>query len=230
MKYYKQFYEVGCNKYHTLNIDDEVYIATESAIKFKKQFLRKQKELVQGLKLLKFTPEIAMLFQAIVNTKEKRHKKDTPEEFIQYTKIYNKDIKKSIVNSYKQVYNDEYARLEKYRQDLEKNITNIPSDEYEKLLKNYEVHKEHLDKMNYMPDNIDLTEQLYNDFYNCEHLYTEHVTPRADNVFLYEYDCFGQVTIYRIFEVMGVIKCVDTFIYDRKLINKLFETMYKEGR
>ena len=60
-----------------------------------------------------------------------------------------------------------------------------------------------------------------------EHLYTEKVTNFVSNVYLYEQDCFGTLTIYRIIIVKNVVKTIDTFIYDKKLIEAFLKTMYE---
>ena len=68
-----------------------------------------------------------------------------------------------------------------------------------------------------------------------EHLYTEKVTNFVNNVFLYDLDCFGTVTIYKVITVKNVVKSVESFIYDRKLIEELMKFIYendnkKEGK
>ena len=63
-----------------------------------------------------------------------------------------------------------------------------------------------------------------------KHLYTEKVTSFANNIFLYEVDMFGTLTIYRIMEVKGVLKGFDSFVYDKKLIEEFLKVIYEEER
>ena len=62
------------------------------------------------------------------------------------------------------------------------------------------------------------------------HLYTERITTFVSNIFLYNVDVFGKVTIYRLLAVKSKIKSVDTFVYDRKLINEFLNHVYENNK
>ena len=62
------------------------------------------------------------------------------------------------------------------------------------------------------------------------HLFTEKVTTFVSNVYLYELDCFGTLTIYRVVTIKNVTKTIDTFIYDRKLIKKFLDHVYENDK
>ena len=61
-------------------------------------------------------------------------------------------------------------------------------------------------------------------------LQARSVNAFTKNVFLYEQDEFGTLTIYKIITIKNVVKTIDTFIYDKKLIECLLKTLYEEGR
>ena len=226
MKDYKQFYEVGNNRYHTIFADDELYIATESFLTIKpKSLSSKRKDLTQGLKLLKFSPSIAFLFNEIAACEETKDEKATTDN-PRYKKA--RGVRNKILKSYEKA-------VENAENDIKLYVDKLDADEKTK--------KETLDKMlKDLKKNIPLNRIIFFDDptnkviitfmkeNNLHHLYTEKVTAFADNVYLYGQDEFGKITIYRIFTVKNIIKCIDTFIYDRPLIIKLLETLYEEGK
>ena len=231
MKHYKKFYEIGNNRYYTIVADDEMYIGTESFLAIgKKKLFRKQKELNTGFKLLKFSPTIAQLFLAIDALEPTKKQKYDSEDLITYNHIDNKNLKENIKNSYFQTIQQEIEIMKSQQADY------INDDDLERadICANYIRQLENLNPM----DGIDLNSPEHT---GCnivktmireglEHLYTERVTAFADNVYLYEQDEFGNVTIYRIVTVKNVVKTIDTFIYDKKLIESFLKTLYEEGR
>ena len=238
MKYYKKFYEVENNKYYVLEADDELYVATESILKIgKKKFSKKYEELVQGFKLLKLSAPIAVLFNLILDRKAK----DNPisEDMVTYEKLSNKFVKDSIKNNYDIVFDEQLKQLEEWYDDLSKKV-----NDKNKLIKKYNELKDHINRNNPTKNglinltNVDYTES---NIIKCmvknglEHLYTEKVTNFVNNVFLYDLDCFGTVTIYKIITIKNVVKSIESFIYDRKLIEELMKFIYenddkKEGK
>lgn len=231
MKHYKKFYEIGNNRYYTIVADDEMYIGTESFLTIgKKKLFRKQKELNTGFKLLKFSPPIAQLFLAIDALEPTKKQKYDSEDLITYNHIDNKKLKEDIKNSYFQTIQQEIEIMKSQQADY------INDDDLERsdICADYIRQLENLNPM----DGIDLNSPEHT---GCnivktmireglEHLYTERVTAFADNVYLYEQDEFGNVTIYRIVTVKNVVKTIDTFIYDKKLIESFLKTLYEEGR
>ena len=238
MKYYKKFYEVENNKYYVLEADDELYVATESILKIsKKKFSKKYEELVQGFKLLKLSAPVAVLFNIILDMKAKDN--SISEDMKTYERLSNKFVKDSIKSNYDIVFDEQLKQLEEWYDDLSKKV-----DDKNKLIKKYNELKDCINRNN--PTNNGLINLTNVDYTECnivrsmvknglEHLYTEKVTNFVNNVFLYDLDCFGTVTIYKVTTVKNVVKSVESFIYDRKLIEELMKFIYendnkKEGK
>lgn len=231
MKHYKKFYEIDNNRYYTIVADDDLFIATESFLKLdKKKLFRKQKELVTGFKLLKLSACIAHLFKELDNLKPCTKQKYDTDDLIVYEHINNIKLKAKIQNSYEQVIKDEINYLE----ELKEQCTKEGKTEFLPKIKEY---LDKLSKVNPM-EGIDLVSP---NFSGCnlirtmlrdghEHLYTERVNAFTNNVYLYNQDEFGTLTIYRIITIKNVVKTIDTFIYDKKLIECLLKTLYEEGR
>ena len=231
MEHYKKFYEIGNNRYYTIVADNEEYIASESFLNLgKKKLFRKQKSLVTGFKLLKFSPPIAQLFNALGNLKPSKKQRYDSDDLIIYEHINNKELKSNIKSAYEQVIENEVENLEKkYLKYLDDNKT-LEADKCAAYLKD-------LRSLNPM-EGIDLTDPEYSGCMliktmlreGLEHLYTERVNAFTKNVYLYEQDEFGNLIIYKIIAIKNVVKSVDTFIYDKKLVECLLKTLYEEGR
>ena len=231
MKYYKKFYEIGNNRYYTIIADDETFIASESFLKTgKKRLFRKEKELITGFKLLKFSSPIAKLFLALNDLKPCKKQRYGSDDLITYESIDNKKLKEDIKDAYLQVYKEEFANVTKQMDEYNKQGNKALASKCKEYL-------ERLKDMKIM-DGIDLE---IPDHTGCmiiktmireglNHLFTESVNAFAKNVYLYEQDEFGTLTIYRIITVKNVVKTIDTFIYDKKLIECLLKTLYEEGR
>ena len=231
MKHYKKFYEIGNNRYYTIVADDEMFIASESFINLgKKKLFGKQKELTMGFKLLKFSSPIAQLFNALDNLEISKNQRYDSEDLVIYNSIDNKKLKEDIKNAYLQVYNDEVASVTKQKEEFvaqgNKELAE-QCDEYLKKLKNINlmdgIELESPEHTGCMIIRTMLKEGL-------KHLYTERVNAFTKNVYLYEQDEFGTLTIYRLITIKNVAKTIDTFIYDKKLVESLLKTLYEEGR
>lgn len=231
MKHYKKFYEIGNNRYYTIVADDEMYIATESFIPLgKKNLFGKQKELKTGFKVLKFSSSIAHLFNALNDLKTNKKQRYDSDDLVIYEHIDNKKLKEDIKNSYLQVYNEEIENITKQRDEFiaqgETGLVDKCNDYLKQL--------ENLDLMNGIelesPDHTscNIIRTMLRD--GLEHLFTERVNAFTKNVYLYEQDEFGTLTIYRIITIKNVAKTIDTFIYDKKLVESLLKTLYEEGR
>lgn len=231
MEHYKKFYEIGNNKYYTITADDEEYIASESFLNIgKKRLFRKQKNLITGFKLLKFSPPMAQLFNALDNLKPSIKQRYNSDDLIVYGHIDNVKLKEDIRQSYKKVIDDEIINMEKQKIEL----VNEGKLDLAESCDKYIFDLKHLDPMK----GIDLVVPEYT---GCniiktmlreglEHLYTERVNAFTNNVYLYEQDEFGNLTIYKVITIKNVVKTIDTFIYDKKLIECLLKTIYEEGR
>lgn len=231
MKHYKKFYEIGNNRYYTIVADDEMYIASESFLQLgKKKLFRKQKYLNTGFKLLKFSAPIAQLFNALDNLEPSKKQRYDSDDLVIYEHIDNKKLKEDIKNSYLQVYNEEIENITKQRDEF---IAQGKTELVDKC-NDYLKQLENLDLM----DGIDLEIPEHTGCMiiktmlreGLEHLFTERVNAFTKNVYLYEQDEFGTLTIYRVITVKNVVKTIDTFIYDKKLIECLLKTLYEEGR
>jgi len=233
MKHYKQFYEIDNNRYYTIDVDDEMYVGTESILKVgKKKLFRKQDVLTMGFKLLKFSAPVAVLFNALNDVEKTKDQKYDTEELITYEKIDNKKIKDDIKKSYTQVIEDEIAALEQQGLDL----LGEGKTELAEYIKPYIDKLKKLDPL--ANAGIDLVVPIHTGDMvvksllrvGIEHLYTEKVNAFTNNIYFYEQDCFGTLTIYRIITVKNVTKTIDTFIYDKKVVGSLLKTIYEEGR
>lgn len=249
MKHFDKFYEVGNNRYYTIVADDELFIATESFINLgKKKLFRKQDYITQGIKLLKFTTPIAILFNALENIPKIKGQRGVHKDMLQYEHINNKELKETITNSYEEVIRGQRVELDNWlqlmRHELEDKMSSSSSSvnqkEFDKRFKvfqnRYDDSIRLLKERNPLNTVLDLKDPTHT---GCniirtmlnnglEHLYTERVTAFANNVFLYEQDCFGTITIYRIMTIKNVVKSIDTFIYDKNLIGTFLKTMYEK--
>ena len=230
MEHYNKFYEIDNNRYYTINADDELFIASESLIKLGKQKkFGKQKELITGFKLLKVSAPIAKLFSYLGELQPSKKQRYDSDDLIIYEHIDNKRLKKEIEDSYMQVYNEEIEHITKVKEQLlEKGNENDA-----KICENTLKKLKDLDLM----AGVDLTSPEHTGCMiiktmlreGLEHLYTERVNAFTKNVYLYEQDEFGTLTIYKIITIKNVVKSVDTFIYDKKLIDSLLKTLYEKG-
>lgn len=233
MKHYKQFYEVGNNRYYTITADDEEYIGTESFLNIgKKKLFRKQKSLNMGFKLLKFSAPIAILFNALNDLEPMKNQKYDAEDLTTYSFIDNKKVKETIKSFYTKAIEDEITSLEQQGLDL------LGEGKIE-LAKSVKPYIDKLKKLDPLANaGIDLIEPIHtgNNIVKAmlrsdlKHLYTEKVNAFTNNIYLYEQDCFGTLTIYRVITVKGFTKTIDTFIYDKEVVGSLLKTSYEEGR
>jgi hypothetical protein len=242
-KSYKKFYEVGNNKYYTLVADKELYLATESFIEVAPRFsFLKPRTLTQGLKLLKLTAPVTILFNLVANSKldKKRNKKDTAEELLKYETVDNKIVKDLIKAAYMDNINEQKEELNEWLKAMSLEVEEKLSDEkgavnaqeFEDKMQVFYNRYDHTLKV--IEDNNQLGKTIILDdsqataftklkFVKVKHLYTEKVTNLVENKYFYELDRFGTLTIYRMITVKNVTKTIDTFIYDRKLLKELLE-------
>ena len=231
MEHYKKFYEVGSNRYYTITADNEEYIASESFLNLgKKRLFRKQKSLVTGFKLLKFSAPIAQLFNALDNLKPSKKQRYDADDLVIYNHIDNKELKQNIEKAYRQVIDDEISNMMQQQDEL----LYQGKPELAESLNKYIEDLQHINPM----EGIDLKVPEHTGCMliktmlreGLEHLYTERVNAFTNNVYLYEQDEFGNLTIYKVITIKNVVKTIDTFIYDKKLVECLLKTIYEEGR
>ena len=239
-KRYIKFFETGNNKYYLLPFSDELHIVTESILPIEKKFLffKKKKDLVQGIKLLELTAPISMLFQEIINADIDTKDEEFPD-MTTYKKVNNLEIRKTLEEYYKDALDVRVGEMENefnnWLEDIRENLTNLDEKELKqientnrkRLEQNIMAVKEH-SPLNFMSfkwktgENLVIKRMLDN---NMEFLYSQKIGSNYKIYYLYELDVFGVVTIYKIHCVKDIIKTIETFIYNREIIQELMDCM-----
>jgi hypothetical protein len=237
MKHYDKFYEIGNNAYYTLTADNDLFLATESFITLnKRNIFGKRKRLTQGLKLLNISTPIAILLNKVFELKPKKGQKNVEEDMLKYPIISSKDIKNEIETMYTQAMELQIKELKEWKKNA---LKDNKDDKTIELIKNrYKDALELIKKDNPMNNVYDFGDPYHTEgtiiksFINngAGHLYSEKVTAFAKNVYLFEQDCFGTITIYRIMTIKNVVKNVDTFILDKKLIGEFLRNTYENWK
>ena len=239
-KRYIKFFETGNNKYYLLPFSDELHIITESILPIEKKFLffKKKKDLVQGIKLLELTAPISMLFQEIINADIDTKDEEFPD-MTTYKKVNNVEIRKTLEEYYKDALDIRVGEMENefnnWLEGIRENLTNLDEKELKqientnrkRLEQNIMAVKEH-SPLNFMSfkwktgENLVIKRMLDN---NMEFLYSQKIGSNYKIYYLYELDVFGVVTIYKIHCVKDIIKTIETFIYNREIIQELMACM-----
>lgn len=239
-KRYIKFFETGNNRYYLLPFSDELHIVTESILPIEKKFLffKKKKDLVQGIKLLELTAPISMLFQEIINADIDTKDEEFPD-MTTYKKVNNVEIRKTLEEYYKDALDVRVGEMENefnnWLEGIRENLTNLDEKELKqientnrkRLEQNIMSVKEH-SPLNFMSfkwktgENLVIKRMLDN---NMEFLYSQKIGSNYKIYYLYELDVFGVVTIYKIHCVKDIIKTIETFIYNREIIQELMACM-----
>lgn len=239
-KRYIKFFETGNNRYYLLPVSDELHIVTESILPVQKKFLffKKKKDLVQGIKLLELTAPISMLFQEIINADIDTKDEEFPD-MTTYKKVNNLEIRKTLEEYYKDALDVRVGEMENefnnWLEGIRENLTNLDEKELKqientnrkRLEQNIMAVKEH-SPLNFMSfkwktgENLVIKRMLDN---NMEFLYSQKIGSNYKIYYLYELDVFGVVTIYKIHCVKDIIKTIETFIYNREIIQELMACM-----
>lgn len=236
MKHYKKIHKVGNNVYSLLSFDRDLYVGTESFIELPNRFGFKRK-INQGFKVLELTPPILYLFNAVLDCKLIEEDKDFPD-MNKYELVNSKDLRKTI----KDVYDAEfYGQIDNMLNDFNEWVIKINHDNENKLSKEeldkiVEKTKEEVDRaISYLKINkkeqglsfkvprITDSKDLYN-FTQLERLnflYSNKVGSNLRFNYFYDLDEFGNIIIYKVQTVKGYVKTIDTFIYNRDIINKI---------
>lgn len=239
-KAYKKFYEIGNNKYYTLKVEDDLFVATETNIKMSGK-LRKNKKLIQGFKLLKMSMPITVLFSEMLNLKEVGKVHEIPKYNIITGELINDIImehyKMSVDIAIKDV-NDNFDGIFK---EIEQ-MTGKTPEEKKQIKAMYKNRKNNIitdiksnivnnDNISYKRPKFGtipvIDKMLQGDL---SFLYSEKLTGFATEHYLFEDDMFGTLTIYRIITLRDTVKSIDTFIYDKTLIEELMKHLKKEGK
>lgn len=237
-KKYIKFYEVGNNRYYLLSYDNDLFVATESFVPQKKLLWFKRKGFTQGLKLLQLTPAISILFDEIINMPIDVEDKDFPD-MTTYIKVDNKELRNRINFLYKMsldnMIKDAQEDFDNWVDDFTLNNKELSQDKLDEIIntqekrlnENIKIIKDNniINTLNFKwnaGENLIVKKMLDN---NMEFLYTQKIGAGYKIYYLYELDDFGTLTIYKIQCVKDVVKTIDTFIYNRELIQELVACM-----
>lgn len=239
-KRFIKFYEVGQNNYYLLPFDDELHIATESFIPLQKRFLWfvKEERLTQGLKLLQVTAPLMSLFNKVVNLEVDLTDEDFPD-MTTYKKINNVELRKEIEKTYKDALDTQVEELkenfEKWKDDLILDNKDLSDNELEivinsnkeRLEENIKIIKSgnvinNIDFKWKTGDNTVIKKMLEN---NMEFLYAQKIGSGYKIYYLYELDVFGTLTIYKVQCVKNIVKSMETFIYNKELLQEMLGCM-----
>ncbi|MBR3209179.1 MAG: hypothetical protein IKN65_00210 [Clostridia bacterium] len=231
-KDYKKFYELENNKYYLLKFDNELHIATENVLRLGGKYIKK--ELTQSFKLLELTPPLLFLFQELVNCDVDK----VDEEFkdmTTYKKIDNLKLRKNIEKNYMDITNGVIDQIRNEFEDwLGEFALNNPNVSDEEFAKIEEINRTRIENeiatikdqspINFLDfkyksgDNLIIKKFLNENF---EYLYTQRIGSNYKITYLYDLDIFGTITIYKIHTVKNVVKTIETFIYNREIIQEM---------
>lgn len=237
MKYYNKFYEVGNNVYYTIRADDEDFIATESFINIgRRNVFGKQKKLTQGLKLLKLTAPVAVLFDSIYKAPECSKQRYDSDDLTTYVIPKNKTIINEIINTYDVFKTMQINELEENLKEVIGVLKeNYSGEELDSKISYYTRKSEEM--IQHVTESDPLSKYNLEDPTHTSgniiktmireginHLYTEKVTNFLSHTILYECDDFGTLTIYRVSTIKNVVKGIETFKYDRNVLGALIDS------
>lgn len=239
-KRYIKFHEIGNNKYYLLPFSDELHIVTESILPIQKKFLffKKKKDLVQGIKLLELTAPISMLLQEVISADVDTKDEEFPD-MTTYKKVDNLKMRKTLEEYYMSALNEKIEQMEadfdSWLEGIRETMNNLDESELNKienanrkrLEQNIDAVKSH-SPLNFMSfkwksgENLVVKRMLDS---NLEFLYSQKIGSNYKIYYLYEVDVFGVVTIYKIHCVKDIIKTMETFIYNREIIQEMMSCM-----
>lgn len=239
-KRFIKFHEIEQNRYYLLPFDGDIYIGTESFVPFEKKFLffKKVEKITQGLKLLQLTGPISILFNSILNMEVDKEDKEFPD-MTTYKKIDNVELRKNIEKTYKDSLDDVIKQM---REDFEiwkenfildskdyndEELDNIVKTSEERLEENIRIIKganviNTLEFKWKTGDNTIIKKMLDN---NMEMLYAQKIGSGYKIYYLYDLDIFGTLTLYKVQCVKNVVKSMETFIYNKEIIEEMIACM-----
>ena len=236
-KRFKKFYEVGNNRYYVLPFDGELYLGTEDFLETPRKFFKKPKKLTQTLKLLELSAPILILFNSVIDTKVDEID-DEFKDMCTYEKVDNAKLRKDIRDSYETalelevntIYDDFNNWCENFAKD---SVGKFTEQEIEDTIKANELRVEEIVKnfkklhiSNSISTNIP-NKKVENDVVKkmitngLEFIYSHQMTSTMKIYYLYDLDKFGTITIYKVICVKEHIKSINSFIYNRELIQEL---------
>ena len=234
---FKKFYEVGNNRYYVLPFGDELYLGTENFLEMPRKFFKKPKELTQTLKLLELSVPMLILFNNVVDTKVDEID-DEFNDMCTYEKVDNSKLRKDIRDSYEVALDLEvntiYDDFNNWCEEFAKNSANkFTEQEIEDTIRANELRVEEIVKnfkqlhiSNFISTNVP-NKKVENDVVKkmitngLEFLYSHQMSSTMKVYYLYDLDKFGTITIYKVVCVKEHIKAINSFVYDRALIQEL---------
>lgn len=234
---FKKFYEVGNNRYYVLPFGDELYLGTENFLEIPRKFFKKPKELTQTLKLLELSVPILLLFNSVVDTKVDEID-DEFKDMCTYEKVDNSKLRRDIRESYdialqleiNAIYDDFNNWCENFAKD---SIGKFTEEEIEDTIRANEIRVEEIvnnfrnvHTSSFISTNIP-NKKVENDVVKkmitngLEFIYSHQMSSTMKVYYLYDLDKFGTITIYKVVCVKEHIKAINSFVYDRTLIQEL---------
>lgn len=239
-KKYIKFHEIDNNAYYLLPFEDEIHIATESFLTLEKKilFFTFRKRFTQGLKLLQLTGPITLLFDALINADIDEEDKDFPD-MTTYKKFDNVELRKKIESIYKDNLDAQIRNatedFEKWKDDLILNNEELSEEELDNVIKANEVRLQQniqfiqatntLSSLSFKwktGDNA-VVKKLLDD--GKLFLYSQKIGSSYKIYYLYDLDDFGTLTIYKVHCVKEIAKSIETFIYNREVVQELTACM-----
>lgn len=244
-KKFIKFHEIGNNKYYLLPFDDELFIGTESFLPMEKKFLffKKRKDFTQTLKLLQLTGPILTLFNEIINAAVDKDDKEF-KDMVTYKKVNNIELRKNIESTYKEnlefKLNEAQNDFDIWKDNLILENKDLSDEELDKIIKANEqrlkMNKEIIKQGDIYSclsfkwrtgENTIIKKML--DTENMEFLYSQKIGSSYKIYYLYDLDIFGTITMYKIQCVKDVVKSIDSFIYNREVIQEMIGCMVNKG-
>lgn len=234
---FKKFYEVGNNRYYVLPFGNELYLGTENFLEIPRKFFKKPKELTQTIKLLELSVPMLLLFNSVVDTKVDEID-DEFKDMCTYEKVDNAKLRKDIRESYElalelevnAIYDDFNNWCENFAKD---SIGKFTEEEIEDTIKANELRVEEIinnfrnvHTSSFISTNIP-NKKVENDVVKkmitngLEFIYSHQMSSTMKVYYLYDLDKFGTITIYKVVCVKEHIKAINSFVYDRTLIQEL---------
>lgn len=234
---FKKFYEVGNNRYYVLTFGEDLYLGTENFLEIPRKFFKKPKEMTQTLKLLELSAPLLLLFNSVVDTKVDEID-DEFKDMCTYEKVDNAKLRRDIRESYdialelevNAIYDDFNKWCETFVKDSVNKFTEqeiedtIKANELrvEEIVKNFKnVHSSAFISTNIPNKKVenDVVKKMITN--GLEFIYSHQMTSTMKVYYLYDLDKFGTITIYKVVCVKEHIKAINSFVYDRQLIQEL---------
>lgn len=236
-KRFKKFYEVGNNRYYVLPFDKELYLATENYLEVPRKFLKGTKELTQTIKLLELSTPILLLFNNLIDTRVEEIDDDFKDMCV-YEKVDNSKVRREVKEHYElalqqevdlilEDFNkwcDEFAKdsIGKYTEEEIEDTLKANQNRTDKIIEQFkEIHISKFISTNVPNKKVenDVVKKMITN--GLEFLYSHQMSSTMRVYYLYDLDKFGTITIYKIVCVKETIKAINSFVYDRALIQEL---------